>query len=89
MFRLHLSRDQMSKNLKKWPTGTRRKASSISSFVSPFLSRKERLYMTGDPLTFGCERNFTAFWTWSSRIGSEFTNTEAGELPIAASGLGS
>lgn len=65
-------------------TGTRRKASSISSFVRPFLSRKERLYMTGDPLTFGCERNLTAFCTWSSRIGSEFTNTEGGEISLAS-----
>lgn len=41
--------------------------------------------MTGDPLTFGWERNFIAFCTCSSRIGSEFTNTEVGELSFTAS----
>lgn len=60
-------------------TGTRRKASSISSLVRPFLSRKDLLCITGDPRTLGWERNLMAFWIWSSRKGSEFLKTEGGE----------
>lgn len=70
-------------------TGTRRKASSISSLVRPFFSRNDILYLTGDPLTFGCDRNFIAFCTWSSRIGSEFTKTEGGDSSVGGSVLAS
>lgn len=41
--------------------------------------------MTGEPLTFGCDRNFTAFWTCSSRNGSEFTKTDVDEMGLTDS----
>lgn len=41
--------------------------------------------MTGEPLTFGCDRNFTAFWTCSSRNGCEFTKTDVVELGLTGS----
>jgi len=50
-------------------TGTRLKASSISSLVRPFLSRKERLCTIGDDLTLGLERNLTALPTSVSLMG--------------------
>lgn len=40
--------------------------------------------MTGEPRTLGCDRNFTAFCTCSSRIGSEFTNTDGVEFSLIA-----
>lgn len=54
---------------KEVPTGTLRKASSISSFVNPFFSKNERLCTMGDDLTLGWERKLTALITWSSRTG--------------------
>jgi hypothetical protein len=80
-----IAKTKVNKRLNNPHTGTRLKASSISSFVRPFFSRNDLLKMTGEPLTFGCERNFTAFCTCSSRIGSEFTNTEGVGFRLEAS----
>jgi len=43
------------------------KASSISSFDNPFLSKKLLFVSIGEPMTFGCARNWTALEIWSSR----------------------
>ena len=76
---------KFGKRSNKMLTGTRRKASSISSFIRPFFSKNDRLWVTGEPLTFRCDKNFTALWICASRNGSEFTNTDVSKLCLPSS----